>query len=72
MWEWERRRDLSLEALALTEGGGDDALRLSILNRIGLLITLPELLDERLELVRGKQSASPTRFRIRSSRSRRE
>jgi hypothetical protein len=47
--EWERRRDLSLQALALTEGGGDDALRLAILNRTGLSIALPELLDERLE-----------------------
>jgi tetratricopeptide (TPR) repeat protein len=47
--EWERRRDLSLEALALTEAEGDDALRLTILNRIGLNIGLPELLDERLE-----------------------
>jgi len=47
--EWERRRDLSLEALELTETGGDDALRLSILNRTGMNMAIPDLLDDRLE-----------------------
>jgi class 3 adenylate cyclase/tetratricopeptide (TPR) repeat protein len=46
--EWERARDLALEAVSVARQSGDDATLLTVLNGTGTTLGQPDRIDERL------------------------